>query len=239
MTWCSVDNATPRFDLASSAIRCRFVDRFVRLKVLSRVSRQRFSPRDAPLPSAGSWRVQFPSVIGTMKALRPPPSASPVTYLVRSRCPRESSLLRVRCFQRSHAGGGPAPGQDHCSAGDPIAGSFSRGREWDISGSQATHPVPLPRSRTPAGPTAPRQWRSCRCCPCCYDGRGSSVTVISRLMRGFGTCCLRFKNGVTTATCKTRFRLAGWPLPGGGRTLWIAMKGFRALHALPPFLDLA
>jgi hypothetical protein len=35
--WCSVDKATPRFDLASSAIRCRFVDRFVRLKVLSRV----------------------------------------------------------------------------------------------------------------------------------------------------------------------------------------------------------
>src|SRR6202011_4651732 len=49
MTWCSVDNATPRFDLASSAIRCRFVDRFVRLKVLSPFSRQRSSPRDAPL----------------------------------------------------------------------------------------------------------------------------------------------------------------------------------------------
>src|SRR5262249_10964052 len=30
--------------LASSATRCRFVDRFVRLKVLSRASRQRFSP---------------------------------------------------------------------------------------------------------------------------------------------------------------------------------------------------
>src|SRR5208282_335531 len=36
MTWCSVDNATPLFVLASSAIRCRFVDRFVRPKVLSR-----------------------------------------------------------------------------------------------------------------------------------------------------------------------------------------------------------
>src|SRR5262249_36769775 len=35
-TWCSVDNATPLLVLASSAIRCRFVDRFVRLKVLSR-----------------------------------------------------------------------------------------------------------------------------------------------------------------------------------------------------------
>src|ERR1700680_2265191 len=36
MTGCSVDKAIPRFDLASSAIRCRFVDRLVRLKVLSR-----------------------------------------------------------------------------------------------------------------------------------------------------------------------------------------------------------
>ena len=40
--------------LAGSAIRCRFVDRFVRLKVLSRVSRQRFSPHGTPLPSVGS-----------------------------------------------------------------------------------------------------------------------------------------------------------------------------------------
>jgi hypothetical protein len=34
----------------------------------------------------------------------------------------------------------------------PIAGSLPRGREWDISGSQAAHPVPLPRSTTPAEP---------------------------------------------------------------------------------------
>src|SRR5262247_4499520 len=45
--------ATPLFDLASSAIRCRFVDRFVRPKVLSRVARQRFSPRGAPFPRVG------------------------------------------------------------------------------------------------------------------------------------------------------------------------------------------
>src|SRR5215469_7966578 len=54
MRWCSVDNATPRCVLASSAIRCRFVDRFVRLKVLSRVSRQRFSPHGTPLSSIGA-----------------------------------------------------------------------------------------------------------------------------------------------------------------------------------------
>src|SRR5262249_51822991 len=40
--------------LASSATRCRFVDRFVRLKVLSHVSRQRFSPHGTPVPTANS-----------------------------------------------------------------------------------------------------------------------------------------------------------------------------------------
>jgi len=48
MTWCSVDKATPRFDLASSAIRCRFVYRFVRLKVLSRIPSAVLSTRRLP-----------------------------------------------------------------------------------------------------------------------------------------------------------------------------------------------
>ena len=36
------------------------------------------------------------------------------------------------------------------------AGLFARGRERDLPGSQAIHPVPLPRSTTPAEPTIPR-----------------------------------------------------------------------------------
>src|SRR5215510_3165157 len=48
-----------------------------------------------------------------------PPSASPVTYLFRFRCPRDSSTLRARRCHRSRAGGGPASSQDHCSTGDP------------------------------------------------------------------------------------------------------------------------
>src|SRR5262249_49122273 len=72
MTWCSVDSATPRFVLASSAIRCRFVDRFARLKVLSRVSRQRLSPHGTPLSSIGSRCVRFPDVTGHTEVLRLP-----------------------------------------------------------------------------------------------------------------------------------------------------------------------
>ena len=57
---------------------------------------------------------------------------------------------------RSRKVGGCLPGRGHCSAGDPIAGLLSRGRERDLPGFQAVHPVPLPRSRTPAESTIPR-----------------------------------------------------------------------------------
>ena len=56
---------------------------------------------------------------------------------------------------RSRKVAGCLPGRGHCSAGDPIAGVLSRGRERDLPGSQAIHPVPLPRSTTPAEPTIP------------------------------------------------------------------------------------
>ena len=57
---------------------------------------------------------------------------------------------------RSRKDGRCLPGRGHCLAGDPIAGVFSRGRERDLPGFQAVHPVPLPRSSTPAESTIPR-----------------------------------------------------------------------------------
>jgi hypothetical protein len=83
--------------------------------------------------------------------------ASPVTYLFRFRGPRDPSLLRARCCQRSRADGGSDRARTIVQPAVLFAGSLSRGREWDLSGSQATHPVPLPRSKTPAEPTFPRQ----------------------------------------------------------------------------------
>ena len=80
MTWWSEHSAVPRFVLANSAIRCRFVDRFVGFRVPSRVSGQRFSTRGASLPSAGSRRARFPDFTGIMKALRLPARANPLPY---------------------------------------------------------------------------------------------------------------------------------------------------------------
>src|SRR5947208_14617515 len=47
-------------------------------------------------------------------------------------------------------------------------------------------------------------------------------------LRGFGTCCLRFKSDVATTPAKLASGRLAWPLPGGGRTLWSATKGFRS-----------
>ena len=145
--------------------------------------------------------------MSTMKALRPPPAASPVTYLFRFRCPRQPSLLRARCFQRSRGGEGPSRARIIVQPAILIAGSLSRGREWNISGSQATRPVPLPRSTTPAEPACPCQCGPASAAPALSRAKASAINPISRLTRSFSTCCLRFTSGVAT----TRARLAsGW-----------------------------
>ena len=110
-------------------------------------------------------------------------------------------------LQRSRVGGEPGTGPGKCSAGCPSAGLLSCGRERDLSGSQAIRPVPLPRSKTPAEPTIPRHWRFRRCCLRSNDSEGFSMRSISRLLRGFSTCCLRFKNGVATTPARLT---SGW-----------------------------
>jgi len=106
---------------------------------------------------------------------------------------------------------------------------LSREREWDLSGLQTFHPVPLLCSRTPVESTCPRHWRPRRCCPRSLDNEGFGDDCISGLTRSFGTCC----HTLHAWRCRTRARLAsGWraaPLPGGSRTLWTATKGFSSL----------
>jgi hypothetical protein len=114
-----------------------------------------------------------------------------------------------------------------------------RGLGWDLSGSQAIHLVPLPRSKTPAESTIPRHWQSRRCCPCFCESKGFSVILTSRLTAGRQHLLSTLHERYCRRPCKTRLRLAGSPLPGGSRTLWIATKGFRVLHLFSPLLDLS
>ena len=107
------------------------------------------------------------------------------------------------------------PGQGQCSAGDPIAGVLSRGRERDLSGSQAIRPVPLPRSKTPAEPTIPRLLSVSSILPLLPSQQGlqrnGNFGATARLQHLLPTlqewCCHH--------PCKARFRPAGSPLPGG------------------------
>jgi hypothetical protein len=108
MTWWSEHSAVPRFVLAKSAIRCRFVDRFVGFSAPSHVSGQRVSPRGTLLPSSGSRPARFPAFLGTMGVLRLPARAyllpygfgcrSPV-HLLCSWSPRRSWWVRRKSIR--------------------------------------------------------------------------------------------------------------------------------------------
>ena len=214
MTWCSEHSAVPGFVLAKLAIRCRFVDRFVGFRAPSHLSGQRFSARGVPLPSAGSRRARFPVFNGTMRALRLPARADPVPYgfgsglhaLLRCSC----SPRRSRRARRMPAGAGVLVSRV------PVSGVCTRGRERDLSGSLAVHPMPLPWSKTPAEPAGPRPWRSCRCCPRSTQTEGLSGYIISGLRQGFSIRCLRFTSDVAGAHARLASGWRATPLPGGG-----------------------
>ena len=122
MTWWSEHSAVPRFVLANSAIRCRFVDRFAGSRVPSRVSIQRFSAHGAPLPSAGSRRARFPAFTGHMRALRLPARAS--GSLICSVAGPTRSSLRSCSPRRSRDTWRTLPGPGTCLlAGVPLSGS--------------------------------------------------------------------------------------------------------------------
>src|SRR5215471_711356 len=141
-----------------------------------------------------------------------------------------SSCVRVRRSAPDELGG-TSSGLDPLFSRRSCPACCTRGRARDLAGSLATHPEPLPCSKTPAEPARPRLWRSRQCCPRATQAEGLSGYIISRLTQGFSFRCLRFTSDVTAA----RARLAsGWraaPLPGGCRTLWVASKGFR-LHSI-------
>src|SRR5215211_8554252 len=107
--------------LASSAIHCRFVDRFAGFIVPSRVSRQWLSPRDASLSSFGSRRARFPALSGTMKALRLPIRVSMVAYWFASTA---HAIPPAFVFRRGAPARSEVPlrARAFAGAGSPISG---------------------------------------------------------------------------------------------------------------------
>jgi hypothetical protein len=122
-----------------------------------------------------------------------------------------------------------------CSAGDASSGSSSRGRERDLIGSQAIHPAPLPRFQTPAGPTTPRRGGVAGAAPAPFATKAPAICRFRGHLAGLRYPLPTLHEWRCRHPCKARFRLADWPLPGGSRTLWTAVKGFSS-HGHPPFL---
>lgn len=159
-----------------------------------------------PIPRAGPGLVQFPDVVGTMKALRLPVHAFPVAYWFASGHHALPPAF-VLALRRSPVGGGPTGAR---AIVQPAARLPACSRV-DTSGiSQVPRrsvlclcPAPRPRpDRQPHG-----HGRCRRCYPRSHDGEGSSKRNISRLIRGFGTCCLRFKSDVAAAPARLA---SGW-----------------------------
>jgi hypothetical protein len=175
MTWCSELRAIPGFVLASSAIRCRFVDRFVGLRVPSHVSRQRFSTPGASLPSAGTRLAGYPDVAGHMEPERIPPPATPCAFWFGFRGPRRPSSLRVSP-RRSRAAGRGGPGRGPLFRRRPTSGCSARGRERDLTGFLAVHPVSLPWSQTPAESPAPCPDGAVDAAPASNAAKASALT---------------------------------------------------------------
>jgi hypothetical protein len=142
-----------------------------------------------------------------MKALRPPPAASPVTYLFRFRCPRDSSLNSCSLLSalpsgwRSRARPGslftrrsPLPARSHVD----VSGTSQVPRRPLLRLCPALRPRPNRRTLANDGLVGAAPAREKAKAPACW---------ISGLPRGFSTCCLRFTGDVATA----RARLAsGW-----------------------------
>ena len=190
-----------------------------------------------PFPRSGPGEPGSPTSAVLRGRYDFPPTHLPVAYWFALGPHAILLQVRARRGRRSRTAGGAVAGQDHWSAGDPHCRRLAHGREWDLSGSQAILPVPLPRSRTPAGPTSPRHGGLVDAAPAPFENKGSSVTTISRLTAGLWHLLSTLHERRCRHPCKTRFRLAGSPLPGGRRTLWTAMKGFRVATSLSPFLS--
>ncbi len=128
--------------------------------------------------------------------------------------PTRSSVVRARFGSAPGRVEDPIRARANGSAGCPPTGVLSRGRERDLTGSQAIHPMPLPRSKTPAGPTTPHHHGVVDAAPALPKAKAPTI-IISRLLTRLWHLLPTLQERRCRHPSKARFRLAGWPLPGG------------------------
>src|SRR6516165_7851948 len=173
-----------------------------------------------------------------MRALRLLIGASAVTYLFRCRRPRDPSYICVRYGSRDavalRAGRGAHQASGLGCRQPGVSGSFT----WTPIGSLRSPGDPscaFAPLLDPGRTDVPLPWRSHRCCPRLMNNEGfgqwgfrGSITQLQHLLS-------YASHFVLPLARKAGFRLAGWPLPGGRRTLWTTVRGFSSLGH-PPLL---
>jgi len=220
---------------ASAAIHCRFVYRVagcLSLSVFPVNGSRRAAP---PFPPSGSWPAQFPRsqryyegattshprIHGRLFDSLPQPTGTSAFVLAAAlpegrRTSSGPGRLVIRPPQLPVLHTRTRMGSLR-SSGDP---SCAFAPFQDPGRADASSPVAVTSMLPPlSGRRRPRRW------------------LISGLTRSFGTCC----HTLHASRCRSRARLAsgwlaGWPLPEGSRTLWIATKGFSSFDDHPPFL---
>src|SRR3989442_920618 len=149
-------------------------------------------------------------------------------------CAAESAARRVRRTRRR----APFRAGVIVQPATRSAGLLARGRERDLPGFQAIHPVPLPRSCDPGRTDDPSP----------HDG---FVDAVPALPTAKTSALNEFRGSVTRLwyplpplqescchhPCKARFRLAGLAFTGRASNPLDRCKRFQIIH--PPFLDLA
>src|SRR6266478_3769826 len=226
MTWCSENSTVPGFFLASSAIHCRFVDRFAGF----------MSPPVFPANGLSSRRLPFllrvpaSPVPRSQRYYEGATTSHPRIYgrlLVRSRSPHDPPAFVFAAALPQ--GRRSPPGRGVGVSRLPVVPAISRVDANGISqvfrrSIPCLCSVPRPRSNRRALATHGHVGVA----PATHTAKASA-------MADFGANpqlrhLLSYASRVALPhTCKARFRLVGWPWPGGSRTLWIASKGFSSL----------
>src|SRR5215211_2216332 len=168
-----------------------------------------------------------------MKALRLPTRVSAVAYWFASTA--HAILLRSCSPARSGTSGGPFLARAFVPpvALLRLARAWTRGGSLRSSGDPSRAFAPF---QDPGRADVPSPSRSRPCCPRYPDGEGLGRWLISGLTRELRHLLPYASRFALPLACKACFRPAGWPLPGGSRTLWIATKGFSSFSRSSPFL---
>lgn len=102
----------------------------------------------------------------------------------------------------------------------------------DLPGSWRVHPIPLPRSRTPAGPNRPRHHGQLGAVHTFWTVNTPAFREISRLNDAALVSAAYASRDMSPRPMQGSLPAGGWPLPDGSRTHWTLSTSFSYSHSI-------